>query len=108
MLSGGAEGSILLWDLERVGAENTTRRGGGGELVYRPVGGIGKYGPRQIYLSLFLFLRKLKLNDMYVAFPGPQPRINSVSPTYPSTHSIPSPSSLPLTTTPSKSTLPKP
>lgn len=48
MLSGGAEGSILLWDLERIGAENTIRRGGGGggggEVVYRPVGGIGKYG----------------------------------------------------------------
>lgn len=36
MLSGGAEGSILLWDLER--AENTRR-----EFVHRPNGGIGKY-----------------------------------------------------------------
>lgn len=35
MLSGGAEGGILLWDLEKV--ENTRK-----EFVNRPVGGVGK------------------------------------------------------------------
>jgi hypothetical protein len=36
MLSGGAESSIILWDLERV--ENTAR-----EYVHRPIGVIRKY-----------------------------------------------------------------
>lgn len=68
MLSGGAEASILLWDLER--AENTRK-----EVVHRPAGAIGKYGSQ--YISFFLpFATQAELKRIYV-FQGHRLRISS-------------------------------
>ena len=76
MLSGGAEGSILLWDLER--AEDTTR--GGGEVVHRPVRGTGKYvfpvQPVSRSFSFFFPIRDWAKENVMVC-PGRRPRISS-------------------------------
>lgn len=60
MLSGGAEASILLWDLER--AENT-----GKEFVHRPVGVVRKYGFRH-NLVFFPPYRRAELKDIIYIF----------------------------------------
>ena len=90
MLSGGAESSILLWDLER--ADNTLKR-----CTHRPADALRKYRPSPLF-------HKGKV-PAESASSGLLPllRTDSASHPYPFILSTPKPSSLPRMTTLSKS-----